>query len=181
MYEELSKCKEILTRFGGHRLAAGLSLEKEKIETFRRMLNENCTLTEEDMTEKVVIDMELPFAGVTESFIRELSLLEPFGKGNTKPVFAARNVEILSIRILGKNRNVLKLRVCDANGTSIDAMYFNHAEEFLDRLKERYGNQAADRALEGKRSGIKLSVTYYPELNEYLGRVTPQIVITHYK
>lgn len=181
MFDELSKCKEILTRFGGHKMAAGLSLEKDNIETLRRMLNENCTLTEEDMTEKVVIDMELPFAGITDGFIRELSLLEPFGKGNTKPVFAARNVEILSGRILGKNRNVLKMRVRDAAGTSIDAMYFNHAEDFLEALKERYGSRAVDGMLAGKPGGMSLTVTYYPELNEYMGRITPQIVITHYR
>ena len=145
------------------------------------MLNENCTLTKEELTEKVVIDMELPFTSVTESFIQELSLLEPFGKGNGKPVFAARHVEILSIRILGKNQNVLKLKVCDAAGTAMDAMYFNHAEEFLEAMEERYGSRAAKAALAGRRSGMTLSITYYPELNEYMGRVTPQIVITHYQ
>lgn len=180
MFEELSKCKELLTKFGGHKLAAGLSLEKENVDAFRRMLNENCTLTEEDMTEKVVIDMELPFQCVTECFIRELSLLEPFGKGNTKPVFAARNVELLSGRILGKNRNVLKLRVCDAGGTAIDAMYFNHVEDFLKKLEERFGKDAVDAMLAGKRSHMSFSVTYYPELNAYMGRITPQIIITHY-
>lgn len=181
MYQELSKCSELLKKFGGHKLAAGFSLEKEKIETFRRMLNENCTLTQEELTEKVVIDMELPFACVTERFIQELSLLEPFGKGNTKPVFAARNVEILSGRILGKNRNVLKLRVRDATNTTLDAMYFNHGEEFLKVLKDRYGEEGVEAMLSGRLSPITLSVTYYPELNEYMGRVTPQIVITHYQ
>ncbi len=181
MYQELSKCSELLKKYGGHKLAAGFSLEKEKIETFRRMLNENCTLTQEELTEKVVIDMELPFACVTERFIQELSLLEPFGKGNTKPVFAARNVEILSGRILGKNRNVLKLRVRDATNTTLDAMYFNHGEEFLKVLKDRYGEEGVDAMLSGRQSPITLSVTYYPELNEYMGRVTPQIVITHYQ
>lgn len=181
MYQELSKCSELLKKYGGHKLAAGFSLEKEKIETFRRMLNENCTLTQEELTEKVVIDMELPFACVTERFIQELSLLEPFGKGNTKPVFAARNVEILSGRILGKNRNVLKLRVRDATNTTLDAMYFNHGEEFLKVLKDRYGEEGVEAMLSGRLSPITLSVTYYPELNEYMGRVTPQIVITHYQ
>ncbi len=181
MYDELNKCKGLLTKFGGHKMAAGLSLEKEKAEAFRRMLNENCALTQEDMTEKVVIDMELPFACVTEGFIRELSLLEPFGKGNTKPVFAARNVKIINGRILGKNRNVLKLKVRDAAGTTIDAMYFNHVEEFLKMLKDRFGKYEVDAMLDGRTSAITLALTYYPELNEYMGRVTLQIVITHYQ
>lgn len=181
MYEEISKCKTLLTKFGGHKMAAGLSLEKENVETFRHMLNDNCTLTQEDMTEKVVIDMELPFACVTEGFIKELSLLEPFGKGNTKPVFAARNVEIISGRILGKNRNVLKLKLRDAAAATIDAMYFNHVEDFLKVLESRYGKHAVDAMLNGRQSHIAVAVTYYPELNEYMGRVTPQIVITHYR
>lgn len=181
MFEELSKCKELLTKFGGHKMAAGLSLAKENIETFRRRLNDNCALTEEDLTEKVVIDMELPFTCVTESFIREISLLEPFGKGNAKPVFAVRKVELLSGRILGKNRNVLKLQVRDASQTIMEAMYFNHVEELLKALKERYSDHAVDAMLAGKQSGMTLSLTYYPELNEYMGRVTPQIVITHYQ
>ena len=113
MYEELNKCKELLTKFGGHRLAAGLSLPKENVGKFREMLNKNCTLTEEEMKEKVTIDMEMPFGCVTEGLVKELELLEPFGKGNTKPVFAARDVTLLGARILGKNRNVLKLQVQD--------------------------------------------------------------------
>ena len=131
MYEELNKCKELLTKFGGHRLAAGLSLPKENVGKFREMLNKNCTLTEEEMKEKVTIDMEMPFGCVTEGLVKELELLEPFGKGNTKPVFAARDVTLLGARILGKNRNVLKLQVQDVNGCRIEAMLFHHADDFL--------------------------------------------------
>ncbi len=181
MFEELSRCKELLTRYGGHRLAAGLSLKRENMEKLRRMLNEGCTLTEEDLTEKVVIDMELPFSCVTEGFVKELSLLEPFGKGNTKPVFAARNVELLGGRVLGKNQNVLKLRARDGAGTVIDAMCFQQMEGLLDMLKERYGKAAVEDMLLGRRSGMRISLTFYPDLNEYMGRITPQIVITHYK
>ncbi|MGN0422801.1 MAG: single-stranded-DNA-specific exonuclease RecJ, partial [Lachnospiraceae bacterium] len=139
MYEELSKCQKLLTRYGGHKLAAGLSLEKENIERLRYMLNANCTLQEEDLAEKVVIDMEMPFSCVTEELVQELSLLEPFGKGNTKPVFAAKSVEILSGKILGKNKNVLKLQVQDSAGTQIEAMYFQHIDQFLSELEENYG------------------------------------------
>lgn len=181
MFEELSRCKELLTRYGGHRLAAGLSLKRENMEKLRRMLNEGCTLTEEDLAEKVVIDMELPFSCVTEGFVKELSLLEPFGKGNTKPVFAARNVELLGGRVLGKNQNVLKLRARDSAGTVIDAMCFQQMEGLLDMLKERYGKAAVEDMLLGRRSGMRISLTFYPDLNEYMGRITPHIVITHYK
>ena len=134
MYEELNKCKELLTKFGGHRLAAGLSLPKENVGKFREMLNKNCTLTEEEMKEKVTIDMEMPFGCVTEGLVKELELLEPFGKGNTKPVFAARDVTLLGARILGKNRNVLKLQVQDVNGCRIEAMLFHNADDFMGKL-----------------------------------------------
>ncbi len=181
MYEELSKCKEILTRFGGHRLAAGLSMEKEKIETFRRMLNENCTLTEEDMTEKVVIDMELPFAGVTESFIRELSFLEPFGKGNTKPVFAQKDVHILNGRIMGKNRNVGKYWVTDGGGRFYDMMYFGDLEAFHGFLEEKAGGYMVNRLYSGERVDIPVSILYYPDINRYGGRESIQIVMRGYR
>jgi single-stranded-DNA-specific exonuclease len=165
MYEELNRCQKYLTRFGGHKLAAGISLEPENVEVFRKAINENCTLTEQNMREKVVIDMEMPFSCVTEGLVEELGRLEPFGKGNTKPIFAARNIEILNSRILGKNRNVLKLQARDQAGTVIEAMYFKQVEEFLDYLEKK----------------PRLSITYYPEINEYMGRRTPQIVITHYQ
>lgn len=181
MYEELNKCKELLTKFGGHRLAAGLSLPKENVGKFREMLNKKCTLTEEEMKEKVTIDMEMPFGCVTEGLVKELELLEPFGKGNTKPVFAARGVTLLGARILGKNRNVLKLQVQDVNGCRIEAMLFHHAEEFLGELEEQYGKTEVDALLKGRGRQIRVSMTYYPDINEYMGKKTPQIVVTHYR
>lgn len=180
MYEELNKVKRLLTKYGGHALAAGVSMERENVDVFRRMLNIQCALTEKDLTEKVVIDMELPFQCVTEKFVQELELLEPFGKGNTKPVFAGRNIELLSARILGKNKNVLKLRVKDANGTSIDAMYFGNIEDFLTHLNQKYGKGSQNALLSGRGSNLRMSLTYYPGINEYMGKKTPQIVITHY-
>ena len=181
MYEELNKCKELLTKFGGHRLAAGLSLPKENVGKFREMLNKNCTLTEEEMKEKVTIDREMPFGCVTEGLVKELELLEPFGKGNTKPVFAARDVTLLGARILGKNRNVLKLQVQDVNGCRIEAMLFHHADDFLGKLEEQYGKTEVEALLKGRGRQIRISMTYYPDINEYMGKKTPQIVVTHYR
>ena len=181
MYEELNKCKELLTKFGGHRLAAGLSLPKENVGKFREMLNKKCTLTEEEMKEKVTIDMEMPFGCVTEGLVKELELLEPFGKGNTKPVFAARDVTLLGTRILGKNRNVLKLQVQDVNGCRIEAMLFHHADDFLGKLEEQYGKTEVEALLKGRGRQIRISMTYYPDINEYMGKKTPQIVVTHYR
>ncbi|MGN1266559.1 MAG: single-stranded-DNA-specific exonuclease RecJ [Dorea sp.] len=181
MYEELNKCKLLLSKYGGHALAAGVSMEKENVDSFRKMLNENCTLTEKDMTEKVVIDMEMPFQCITEKFVEELELLEPFGKGNTKPVFAGRNVEVISARILGKNKNVLKLQMIDAYGIAIDAMYFGDIDDFFKKIDAKYGNGSSKRILNGNGRGIFMSITFYPGINEYMGRKTPQIIITHYQ
>lgn len=181
MYEELHECEELLTRYGGHRMAAGISLRKEDIEVFRKRLNDNCMLTEKDMTEKVVIDMELPFSNVTESFVAELSLLEPFGKGNTKPVFAGRGISLIRGRILGKNKNVLKMKVSDAGGTEIDAMYFGDIAQFEQTLDGKFGEGSFKGLLMGRGRQMNISVTYYPDINEYMGRSTPQIVITHYQ
>lgn len=180
MFEELTRCKELLIRFGGHKLAAGLSLKRENIEPLRRMLNENCRLTELQLQEKVSIDMELPFSCITEEFMQELSLLEPFGKGNTKPVFAARNVELLSARRIGKNQNMLRLRVRDAAHVSMDAVYFGDAGGFLDAVSAKHGNGSAARLLEGRASGLRMSLTFYPGVNEYMGNRTMQLVITDF-
>lgn len=179
MYEALHECEKLLIRYGGHRMAAGLSLEKKNLEALRRTLNETCRLTKEDLMEKVVIDMELPFSYVTEELVEELSLLEPFGKGNTKPVFAGRNIELLNGKILGKNKNVLKLRVRDEQEVVIDAVYFGNLETFSETLCGKYGAYAMDALLRGEGKGMKLSLTYYPDINEYRGKKSPQIVITH--
>ncbi len=179
MYEALHECEKLLLRYGGHKMAAGLSLEKKNLEALRRTLNETCRLTKEDLMEKVVIDMELPFSYVTEELVEELSLLEPFGKGNTKPVFAGRNIELLNGKILGKNKNVLKLRVRDEQEAVIDAVYFGNLETFSETLCGKYGAYAMDALLRGEGKGMKLSLTYYPDINEYRGKKSPQIVITH--
>ena len=181
MYEELNKVKRLLTKYGGHALAAGVSMEQENVIGFRKMLNIQCALTEKDLTEKVVIDMELPFRCVTEEFVQELELLEPFGKGNTKPVFAGRNIELLSGRILGKNKNVLKMQVKDAYQTVMDAMYFGNIDDFLAHMDRKFGRGAANAFLSGRGSGLTMSLTYYPGINEYMGRKNMQIVVTHYQ
>ena len=150
MFEEMSKCKELYTKYGGHPMAAGLSLPKENVEKFRTFLNEHTTLTEEDFIPKITIDVPMPIGYVTEHLIEELSVLEPFGKGNTKPVFAARDVTLLGARILGKNRNVLKLQVQDVNGCRIEAMLFHHADDFLGKLEEQYGKTEVEALLKGR-------------------------------
>ena len=166
MYEELTGCGDLLTKFGGHPMAAGLSLDKENVEKFKRRLNDQCTLSEEELTEKVVIDMELPFAAITEHFIEELEYMEPFGKGNTKPVFAARGVVMQHVKIIGKNKNVAKATAIDAAGNRMEAICFHDAQEFAERCERNNG---------------KMSITFYPGINEFRGERQIQIVITHYR
>lgn len=166
MYEELTGCGDLLTKFGGHPMAAGLSLDKENVEKFKRRLNDQCTLSEEELTEKVVIDMELPFAAITEQFIEELEYMEPFGKGNTKPVFAARGVAMQHVKIIGKNKNVAKATAIDAAGNRMEAICFHDAQEFAERCEKNNG---------------KMSITFYPGINEFRGERQIQIVITHYR
>lgn len=156
-------------------------MKKESVEPFRKMLNERCNLTKDDLTEKVLIDMIMPLQCVTESFVAELENLEPFGKGNTKPVFALRNVQLVTAKILGRNKNVLKFSVRDKNGTYMEALYFGDIQDFLDNIDEKYGVGTSRRLQTGRCEGITMSLTYYPGMNEYMGKVTPQIVITHYQ
>ncbi len=181
MFEEMNKCKHLLTKFGGHKLAAGLSLEEKYVDVFRMSMNENCELSEDDLTPKVSIDMQMPLGYVNTQLIEALELLEPFGKGNTKPVFAEKEIEILNAAILGKNKNVLKMQVKDALGTVLEAMYFGDIEKFTKYLKRKYGEAAVKRMLSGYRSGITIAFTYYPTINEYMGRKNVQIVIQNYK
>lgn len=181
MYDELSRCKDLLTRFGGHKLAAGLSLPEENILFLRKQLNENTTMTEADLTEKVVIDMQLPLCEITEDFVEELTLLEPFGKGNTKPVFAQRKLTLRRGRIIGKHQNVLKLEVEDTDHTVMDAIFFGDLETFFSCLSQKYGPQAKEHLLRGRGDGLLMDLTYYPGINEYMGRRTLQITILDYR
>ncbi len=183
MYEEINKCKDLLTKFGGHKMAAGFSLKEDRLEEFRRKLNEQCSLSEKDLMEKVVIDMVLPFSCVTEEFVEELERLEPFGKANRKPVFALRQVRILEGRILGKNQNVLKLKLLDAEGTMIDGMRFGDIQGFLEAIDEKHGIGSAQELLSGRmrEKNITMDITYYPEINTFRGIITPQVIITHYR
>ena len=180
MFEEMSKCKELYTKYGGHPMAAGLSLPPENVEKFRNFLNEHTTLTEEDFIPKITIDVPMPIGYITEKLIRELSVLEPFGKGNEKPLFAEKNLSILNMKILGRNRNVLKMQVRSQSGTVMDALYFGDLEQILDYIREKFGETEYEKCFQGRQNAVVLSVIYYPSLNEYQGRTSIQIIVSHY-
>ena len=165
MFAEMSRCRELFTKFGGHKLAAGLSLEEENVEVFRKRINELADLTEEDLQMKVSIDMRLPFPYINEELIHELKILEPFGKGNGKPLFAESKLRVIRPRIFGKNRNVLKCRLEDQQGNQMEAVYFGEVEDCLQQMEKKQ----------------IMSFTYYPSINEYMGRRTIQLTIVNYQ
>lgn len=181
MYDEMTKCKELFTKYGGHKLAAGLSLEEKNVEIFRKIINENCTLSEEDFEEKVQIDVPMPMEYVTVPFVEELDLLEPFGTGNPKPLFAQKNVYFLKGRILGKNRNVGKYVVADEHGKTYDVIYFGDLEQFHAYLEEKFGPDSVSDLYQGNGKGICLSIVYYPDVNEYRGNVSLQMILKFYQ
>ena len=164
MFEELVKCGDLMEQYGGHPMAAGLSIREENVEEFRKRLNENCTLTEKDLMPKILIDVPMPVSYINKELVNEISLLEPFGKGNAKPLFAQKGLHVLSSRVLGKNRNVAKLQLSDHTGCVVEAVYFGEADEFVNAVKE----------------SSSISVTYYPEISRYQGRENLQIVIRNY-
>ena len=181
MYEALCEVQDLLSKFGGHPKAAGMSLPKENLEKFKRRLVENCRLTEEDLTEKVSIDVILPFGLVTEQVVSELKLLEPFGVGNEKPLFAERNLKLLHARILGKNANVLKLNAENEYAKQFEIMYFGDVEEFEQDVTEKFGKFALDKLFQGRENEIRMSIIYYPEVNVFRDKITLQAVMQYYK
>lgn len=180
MFEELLKCKHLLTRFGGHPMAAGLSLETKHLEPLRKLLNENSNLTEEDLRPVVRIDVALPVGYITENFINQLELLEPFGKGNEKPIFAEQHFKLMGGTLIGKNKNVFKGVVQNQNGDRIEAIYFGDVDAFTNFLVEEYGQQQYENMLRGDANTIDIGLTYYPSINEFRGRKTLQMVIQNY-
>lgn len=165
MFEELCKCSELFTKFGGHPMAAGMSLPKENLQKLRKQLNQNCTLTEADMVERLSIDIAMPIQYISESFINELKVLEPFGNGNSKPLFAERDFQVLQSQILGKNKNTVKLYGTNAAGCHMEGLYFGDPKELLNLLDKK----------------DKISITYYPAVNEFRGRKTLQLMIQDFQ
>lgn len=165
MFAELNRCRDLFLKFGGHKMAAGVSLPEENVEILRKRLNENCILSWEDMAERIHIDMKLPFAYINEDLIREFSLLAPFGKGNTRPLFAEKNLRVYYPQIVGKNQNVLKFQVQDSTGNRMDAVYFGEARKCLEYIQRKQ----------------EMAFTFYPSVNEYNGRRTIQLTVVNYQ
>ena len=180
MYDKMSECKELYTKYGGHKMAAGVSMPEDNVEAFRDYLNENCGLSAEDFEEKIHIDVPMPMSYVTADFVSQLSVLEPFGNGNPKPVFAQRNLRLIRGRILGKNSNVGKYTVEDDRGRQFEMMYFGNMETWHTFLLEEYGQEEYDKLYRGGNGNIRIHAIYYPELDIYQGRERLQMIMQDY-
>ncbi len=181
MYEQMCKCSDLLTKFGGHPMAAGLSLPEENVEAFRKQMNENCPFRAEEMVQTIHIDVPMPVDYVTNALVEEFSILAPFGKDNPKPVFADRNLKISRMWIVGKNQNVLRMTLISQQGRPLSAIYFGDIEAMQTYLMEQYGTQEVDKAFHGRENNMQISIVYSPKLNIYKDSETLQFEIQYYR
>ena len=181
MYEEMCKVKDVFFKFGGHPMAAGLSIEADRVDEFRRRINENSTLTEQDLMEKVKIDVPMPVSYVTKELVREFEILAPFGKGNPRPVFADKNMYISRMWIVGKNQNVLRLSMVSADGKPVSAIYFGDIDTFIGYLSEKFSSEDVDLAMRGRQNRLVISVVYAPKINSFRDEENLQFEIQFYQ
>jgi len=181
MYEELTKCKDILDKYGGHPMAAGLSLNVENIEELKRLLNDNISLTEDDLIPKIYIDMELPIEYINYKLIDDINGLEPFGKGNSKPIFGCKKLRITKGYLLGANKNVIKLNLLSPKGRRIDGLIFSEVEKFIEAMTDKYGEDQLENMYRGIENDVLVDILYYPSINEYKGNRSLQVIINNYR
>ena len=181
MFDKMTEVAELFTKYGGHPMAAGLSMREEDIDKLREQLNQKAELSEEDMAEVVRLDAVLPMSYFTVDTIRQLSVLEPCGKSNTKPVFADRNIKVTRASIVGVNRNVLKLHLLDSKGNPVAGVYFGEVEKFLTFLSEKFGSEEVDAAMHGKENSIQFAAVYEPAVDTYSGRESVQAIIRRFR
>ncbi|WP_458458894.1 single-stranded-DNA-specific exonuclease RecJ [Pseudobutyrivibrio sp.] len=181
MFEELTAVKDVFTKFGGHPMAAGVSLEKEKIDELRRRLNENCTLTEDDMQEIIKIDCDMPLSYITEGLIDSIDLLAPFGTGNSKPLFALKNIPVQKMAYMGKEGQYLRMSVETEKGETMTALMFRGVEDFERSVEEKYGEASWQGLFSGNSNGVTMDIVYEPSINEFRGNRSVQIIIENFK
>lgn len=181
MFEELTAVKDVFTKFGGHPMAAGVSLPTDKIDELRDRLNSSCKLTEDDMQEIIKIDCDMPLSYMTESLVDSIDMLAPFGTGNTKPLFALKNVEIKGASFMGKDGQFLRLNVGTENGGNMTALMFRNVLEFQQAVSDKYGDDTLQRLFSGNTNDVKMDIIYEPSINEYRGNRSIQIMVENFK
>ena len=179
MFEGMMDCRDLFTKFGGHAMAAGVTIPKANLEAFRSSMAESFKKQGATTDNRVTIDLVMPFRYVTAALVEELAMLEPFGNGNSKPVFAQKNVTILSMRYIGKSGQFLSMKLRDAEGTEISGVYFGDAGEFVAEMEKAYGTGTADEVIAGRKT-VSFDICYYPDLNQYNGREYLQVQIGGY-
>lgn len=181
MYEEMCQCSKLFTKFGGHPMAAGLTLPEENIDEFREQMNAHCPFTVEQLQPKVHIDVPMPVDYVTNALVEEFCVLAPFGKDNPKPVFADRNLCISRMWTVGKNQNVLRLSLVSEHGSPVSGIYFGDIPAFEDYITEQFGAAELEKAKHGRENSIRLSFVYYPKINRYRDSESLQFEIQYYR
>ncbi len=181
MFEELLKCRSILTKFGGHPMAAGLSLEAEFIEALREKLNETTTLTDDDLVPKVYIDAHVPIESIDIKLAEDICLLEPYGKGNSKPLFAEKDITVYRGTVLGSEKQILKLRLRSKSKKYMDCVYFGNIEDFNRYISDKYGVNELEKMYAGQENSIKLDLIYSIDINEYNGNRSVQLILQNYR
>lgn len=181
MFDKMTEVAELFTKYGGHPMAAGLSMREEDIDKLREQLNQKAELSEEDMAEVVRLDAVLPMSYFTVDTIRQLRVLEPCGKSNTRPVFADRNIKITRAGIVGVNRNVLKLHLLDSRGNPVAGVYFGEVEKLLTFLSEKFGSEEVNAAMHGRENSIQFAAVYEPAVDTYSGRESVQAIIRRFR
>lgn len=184
VYEEMTKCSHLFTKYGGHKMAAGLSLEEENVEQFRQLINANCTLTEEDFEEKILIDVPMPMGYVNNRFVSQLSVLEPFGNGNEKPVFAQKNIIFKKASRMGKKQNMARFEVIDEQKKKYTLVMFRGVERLEAYVDEKFGEGTSRQLFSPEGvvgDAVVMDIIYYPSLNEFRGRSTIQFLLQDYK
>ena len=180
MYDEINKESDLFVKFGGHEMAAGFSIKAENFNSLKRNLNRNSTMGEEVLTPKLRIDVPMPFSYITQKLVNELSVLEPFGKGNEKPVFAQSGVRVKKAVIMGRNKNVLRFSLAMDNGGTIEAVDFT-PDVIISNIKEWFGQSECDKMFKGLSNNVVLDIAYYPNINEFAGRASIQIMPLAYR
>ena len=181
MFEELSAVKDIFTKFGGHPMAAGISLDRDRVAELRQRLNDNCRLSQEDLTETIYIDVPMPLSYITEELVEQLGRLEPFGNGNSKPLFALKGIPVLSATTMGRDNQYMRLKLKMENGGTMTGLLFRGKDQLEELIVGKYGQAAWEGLFSGNASGVTLDIIYQPGVNEFRDSKTLQITIENFK
>lgn len=182
LFQALFQCKDLFTRFGGHAMAAGLSLPKENIPLLRKKLNDTCLLTQEEMTSVLRLEKQLLLSDINMELAKEIKTLAPFGKENPSPLFASKNISVDKMDLIGKNKDILRMTLSEeTSGTRLAGISFDGYGDMLNLLKELYPQEECDKMMCGGQIAPKFDFVYCIEMNTYNGRSSVQLMIKDFR